>query len=188
MTFFASGRRETGVTRIFRYGHSLYVGNDYNRVFELSDIDYKVLAHPEWLVESKENVVFIDTLDQSRLIIATNVGICRTTLDIAKWDYRQVKIKCMCKTAPGELAIGSAYGLTTYSIGDCRVLDTLSHERSTAVYYTDGTIFFGTMTGLYRVGRKGPVTFMGNRHSVSTKTDILHYRICRSYVVGCLVR
>jgi hypothetical protein len=172
MTFFAGGQLQTGVTAISRYQDLLYAGNDYNQVFQLSAVDYKVKSHPKWLVESKEKLVFIDTLERSRMMIFTSVGVCRTSLDLQTYDYRQVKVKSVCKTGSGEVVIGSAAGVVRYSVSQFKVLDTLWRERATAVYYSEGVIYFGTMSGLYQVGLERPVVFMGS------KIPFLQKRIC----------
>ncbi len=71
-------------------------------------------------------------------------------------------VKAVAETGSDELIVATGKCLLRIRKNDLTILDTLYHQRATAVCYLNNTLYFGTLSGLYKIDENKKISFLGN--------------------------
>jgi ligand-binding sensor domain-containing protein len=166
--FGSSFQQQQAVQTIFRQKDSVWVGTDHDQIFQLAMPELKVLNKVEFLLEAKERVIFIDTFRRG-MVFCSGYGV--GLFD----DHRKFLSDCVVpakwarRLSADELLIGNALGVVIFNISLGWCTDTLWRGRSTIGLSYGGTIYFGTMNGLYKVNPDRSTVFLGKKIPFLTK-------------------
>jgi len=159
---FGSGAQKQSVYSMFRQGDTVWTGTDHDQIFKLTIPELKIVDSPGFLPVGKEKILFIDTCGKG-IIFCSGYGVVYATNRIEFRGADVIPSKWVRRINGNELLIGNAFGVMIYNIRVSWITDTLWRERSTAGFANGNIIYFGTMSGLYKVNPDRSVAFMGRK-------------------------
>ena len=159
---------DQSVSTMTRLGDTIWVGTDHNQIFKLAMPDLRVVHTAFTLPEAKGRVLLIDTCGKG-IIYCSGYGVLFANRQLIFKGNDGIPIKWVLRMNPDTLLIGNASGVMIYSIWASWITDTLSRERSTAGLIVGNDIYFGTMSGLYKVNPDRSVVFLGQKIPFLTK-------------------
>ncbi len=155
---------QTSVYSINKIGRELWVGNDRDQLFRLSISGPAISNRLCLSLNSKNRILFSDTLDKANAIYAGDNTICTFSRERLDTPVQiPFGVKAVCKKNEGELLIASSRGVFVYNKVARRIVDTLWQERTTAVFYHQDTTYVGTLNGMYRVTGHRKADYLGDR-------------------------
>jgi ligand-binding sensor domain-containing protein len=166
--FGSEGHQAASPCAILQLPGSMWIGTDHNQLFQMAVPEFRITDRVKFLPEGKDRVVLIDTFRRG-ILFCSGYGVSLMTSSLHFISHFQLDTKWACRLNAEELMIGSATGVVIFNFISGLVTDTLSRERSTAGYSNGRDIYFGTMSGLYRVSADRSVVFLGKKIPFLTK-------------------
>jgi len=154
---------------IVKMDGDLWVGCNNNTIFRFSLPAMKEIAGLA-LDESKtDDLQFIGKKKDGKVLIGTTTRLydcffkkpndpCRADL------HRVFTVKDGILRNDSEFVAAGAYGIYTIDINNLHTKDTLFNERATAIKYIDGSLYIGTINGLYVLRRDRSIEYWGVNH------------------------
>jgi hypothetical protein len=149
------------VYMIRKVGKELLVGtgNDMLLKFRLPDLGrYVSVKVPGG---DKNRVVYAERLKDGRMIFGTSTSIL--TIGSSYLTVIQTGVKGFFRKDNGELLFPCSSGAFSIDPNHPRIIDTLWRERTTAIFYSKGTTYIGTMNGLYMITKDKSTVYLGQK-------------------------
>jgi ligand-binding sensor domain-containing protein len=146
-----------------RIGRELWVGTSRNFVFRYSlpDLDLIREASPTFIARNR--MLFIDTVGRVEVITCVDGAIYKSNRSLYLWKMLELGVKSVAPIDDHHWLIGANTGAYILDPGPLILTDTLWRERTTAVYYSSDTAYFGTLNGLYRKVAGHAPEFLGEK-------------------------
>jgi hypothetical protein len=165
---FGTGAQQTqSISSMFRRGDTIWAGTDHDQIFKLTMPELKIVD-TGFPPIAKEKVLFIDTCGKG-IIYCSGYGVITTNNHLEFTGADVIPLKWVRRMNADELLIGNVWGVMIYNIRVGWITDTLWRERSTAGFANGSNIYFGTMSGLYKVNPDRSVVFLGQKIPFLTK-------------------
>jgi hypothetical protein len=159
----------TSVESINRIGHELWIGNNHNYLFTFSLPHMSIKRHSTGFSESKNRILYIDTVGSNKVLFASDYGMDECTRNLTFIRHMYIGTKSVFKKNNEELLIGANWGAAFFDRHKFYMKDTIWKERSTAVFWRNDTAYIGTLNGLYSVAADKSVIFRGDKVSFLRK-------------------
>ncbi|HEY4064275.1 MAG TPA: histidine kinase [Puia sp.] len=153
----------TAVCSIRRLDDELLVGNNHNYLFRLSLPELSVRSRRALKLDSKNQILYVDTLDKDKIIFGSDYGMSLCNRNFVFSGKMSMGVKAVFEKNNKELLIGTSWGAAFFDKFSFRVTDTLLRQRTTSVYWRNDTSYIGTLNGLYFVTANKPIFFPGKK-------------------------
>jgi len=134
-------------------------GNNSLHDFHLPDLRRYVTAKIPG--GDKNRVVYAERLKNGRMIFGT--GNCIATLGSSYLKIIELGVKGVFRMDNGELLLSCSSGAFGIDPNRFRIIDTLWRERTTAIFYSKGRTYIGTMSGLYMLSKDKSTIYLGQK-------------------------
>ncbi|HEY8968933.1 MAG TPA: two-component regulator propeller domain-containing protein, partial [Puia sp.] len=142
----------------------LWVGCDYNTLFRflLPSMKKKAAFTPDQA--RIDDLQFIGKERNGKILIGTTTRLYdlffKKPIDL----HKVFTVKEGIFKNDSELVMAGAYGIFTVDVKDLHVKDTLFRERATTIKYIDGSLYIGTINGLYVLRKDRSIEYWGADH------------------------
>jgi ligand-binding sensor domain-containing protein len=146
-------------------GHELWVGCNRNLYFRYSFPTPALATGGSPSVISRNRLLLIDTAGPETVVCCSDecVYISPLPLISSPWFVLHAGIKSAVSIDNHHWLIGTATGAFILDPGRHKITDTICRERTTVVYYSTDTAYFGTLNGLYRKTAGHAPEFLGEK-------------------------
>jgi ligand-binding sensor domain-containing protein len=154
-----------GVKFINKVDSELLISADHEMLFRYplpeGPLEGYQVSHPSYV--SYISTTFVDRTSDGGLVYG-----CQDRMGLATSRYKSfheeayMPVKVAVRKNASELIIGSGKGLFLLDIMSLKIKDTLWRERCTALCLDQDTLYFGTLTGLYKLCCGKPPRFLGD--------------------------
>jgi len=151
--------------------HQLWVGDDRERIFRLTLPDMTPSGGRQFYFYASNRILYLGLFGKDKIIVGSDEGLLEGTREPRFTDVISSGVKMASRIDENSLLVGFSWGAAIVDVRNFRIVDTLWHERATVVFYTNDTIYVGTLNGLYRSVKGQPPVFLGE------KTPFLRRRI-----------
>ncbi len=148
-----------------RIGHELWVGGNRNLFFRCSFPEPALANGGSPSVIHRNRLLLIDTAGPETVVCCSDecVYISPRSLISRPWFVLHSGIKSAAQIDDHHWLIGTATGAYILDPGQHKITDTICRERTTVVFYSTDTMYFGTLNGLYRKAEGHAPEFLGGK-------------------------
>jgi len=154
---------------IRKLGKDLLIGGNYNMLFRFSLPSFKDAGSYKVDASDRDEIRYVHPLKDNKLFVASSDRIFLCHFGGATEGERYITAKAAVPKNDSEVLVAGAYGVNTMDPTTLRVKDTLWKDRTTCINYIDGSVFIGTLNGLYVLNSSGTVSNWGEKDRVLRK-------------------
>jgi len=149
---------------IVKIDSDLWVGCNNNGLlrFSLPSMKKKAAFTPDQ--SQIDDLQFIGKEKNGKMLIGTTTRLYdfffKKPIDL----HKVFTIKEGILKNDSELVTAGAFGIFTIDINDLHVKDTLFRDRATTIRYIDGSLYIGTINGLYVLRKDRSIEYWGDSH------------------------
>ena len=153
---------KSGAYMIKTFGNELFVGTGNNGLFRYRPPDFSRYEAKRITIAEKNRIMYAEKFGKDSLVLGSDnfLGLLIRDRPLAPYP---LYVKNAFRKNNGELLLATSLGAFLLDLHTFRLLDTLWHERATAIFYRNDTTYVGTMTGLYLVIRNRQTVFLGEK-------------------------
>jgi hypothetical protein len=153
---------ESAVYTIRKVDSELYVGTDDNRLLRFRIPDFSRYIADSITADEKNRVVYFEKLKDNRAFFGTG-NFVASIGHSPSLKLIHISVKGVFHMDNGELLLAASSGAFRFEPYSFRIIDTLWRERTTAIFYSKGMIYIGTMNGLYRIAQDKSTVYLGQK-------------------------
>ncbi|HEY8969016.1 MAG TPA: histidine kinase, partial [Puia sp.] len=149
---------------IVKMDSDLWVGCNNNAlfVFSLPSMKKKATFTPDQA--RIDDLQFIGKEKNGKILVGTTTRLYdfffKKPIDL----HRVLTVKDGILRNDSEFVAAGGYGIYTIDINDLHVKDTLFKDRATAIRYIDGSLYIGTINGLYVLRKDRSIEYWGDSY------------------------
>jgi ligand-binding sensor domain-containing protein len=154
------------VYSITRYGDTLFAGTNHHVLFTLLFPQLKERYAHVFPELEKERILYLDKRRDAKIAIGSDMGIekygdgyWRGPRTVSRRPIGS--IKATFRKNDREVLFATSFGVFLVDQDRLRIVDSLWHERATALFLRNDSLFIGTLNGLYLVKRDRSAVFLG---------------------------
>lgn len=149
---------------IVKMDSDLWVGCNNNALFRFSLPSMKKKAAFTPDQARIDDLQFIGKEKNGKILIATTTRLYdfffKKPIDL----HKVFTVKEGILKNDSELVTAGAFGIFTIDINNLHVKDTLFRDRATTIRYIDGSLYIGTINGLYVLRKDRSIEYWGDSH------------------------
>ena len=169
MRLFTKKGIKCGVFFIRRLENELVVGAGNGMVFRYNLPSFKDAGSYEAVPNEVDEVRFVEKMKDGHLLIGTSTIMVKDHLKHIAANELSYSMKTGCMKNDSEVLAGGRIGVCLFSVKDFRKRDTIFRERATVVYRSSGTIYIGTINGLYVMEAGSSPVYWGDKDPLFQK-------------------
>jgi len=115
-------------------------------------------------LETSENILFIDTLQNGDLICGSNMKLINCSSTFNRKDFLdEINFKGAYKKSEKELLVATSRNVVIVNPYNLQISDTIWKDRATSIYLRNDTTYIGTLNGLYIIKKDKSVVWLGDK-------------------------